>query len=149
MAVCPLCDRKKPIIHEHHEIPRATGGTSGPTIFLCGECHEAVHTCARRVLSGKGIIAQDIAKATFKNQALAQDLIKSIVVHTLRKKEGKIPDKLLEYKMTLVLPGEVRRYIEVLSKDNRTSMMNYVTNLVLTHIKKKFPSVKFGEKNAK
>lgn len=146
MKICPLCNKKKAIINEHHEIPRASGGENGPTIFICSECHDALHICARNILSGKGVQAQDIAKATFVNRKKSHELIKTIITHTLRKKEGKIPDSKLEYKVNLVFPGEIRRCLEILAKDHKTSMVNYLNKLVMNHIKRKFPLAKIGEK---
>jgi hypothetical protein len=38
---------------EHHVLPRASGGIDGPTVDLCGTCHQTVHDAAKRMSKGK------------------------------------------------------------------------------------------------
>lgn len=141
---CPLCNKAKPgqLIQEHHKIPRAAGGESGSTIFICTECHTALHLCATKILAGKGSEAQQVAQNIFQNKAEAKRLIVSIVKNTLRKREGYIPDEQLEYKVTLVFPGAIRRCFEILSKDNKVSINKVVESIVIDYIRKKFPNFK-------
>jgi len=140
--VCPACLKEKVMVEEHHEIPQAAGGSDGSTIQICTECHEAVHLCARKFLSGKGAEAQKIADSVFSNKSLANRLIKSAVQHTLLKRDGKIHEDDLEYKLNLVFPGKIRRYLEVLSKNSRMGINKYITKLITDHIKSSFPKTK-------
>lgn len=140
--ICPICLEEKVLIHEHHIIPQSAGGSSGPTIDICSQCHDALHLCATKILAGKGAEAQIIAGNIFKDKKLSQDLVKSIIKHRLLKKDGKIPDENLELKMTLVFPAAIRRYLEVLSKNSKTGMNTYVTYLIKNHIKSKFPDAR-------
>lgn len=39
--------------HEHHVIPRAAGGTDGPTVSLCDTHHSLLHKIADRLSAGK------------------------------------------------------------------------------------------------
>jgi len=148
---CPLCLNTKPLIEEHHEIPRAAGGEGGPTIFICSECHKALHACAQKILARNGTEATQIAQATFKNQAKAKELIKSIVASTLKKRDGRIPDEQVPYRLTLVFPGPMRRYLEVLAKDTRRSIVEYAQQIIIQHICNQFPKDNIKEivQNAK
>jgi hypothetical protein len=42
---CYICGDKYGL-HTHHIIPRAYGGTNGPTVTLCGGCHTLIHSIA-------------------------------------------------------------------------------------------------------
>lgn len=33
-------------LHEHHIVPRAYGGSDGPTVTLCATCHNGIHHVA-------------------------------------------------------------------------------------------------------
>lgn len=39
--------------HEHHVIPRAYGGSDGPTITLCSGDHSLMHDVALKLINGK------------------------------------------------------------------------------------------------
>lgn len=40
-------------VNEHHVVPRACGGTNGPTVSLTAEHHDTLHAIATAVLNGK------------------------------------------------------------------------------------------------
>lgn len=42
---CWVC-KSVDTLHEHHVIPRAFGGTDGPTVTVCSTCHGALHRAA-------------------------------------------------------------------------------------------------------
>jgi hypothetical protein len=37
----------------HHVLPRSKGGTEGPEVDLCQDCHRLIHTCAKAMKRGK------------------------------------------------------------------------------------------------
>lgn len=39
---CWVCDSTA-YLHQHHIVPCCYGGTNGPTITLCGNCHGGIH----------------------------------------------------------------------------------------------------------
>jgi hypothetical protein len=43
---CPLCTRNVPEkkLSDHHLVPRCRGGTSGETVLICRDCHDAIHS---------------------------------------------------------------------------------------------------------
>lgn len=141
---CPLCKSSMVLVNEHHVTPQAAGGANGPTINICAMCHDGLHQCAVKVLAGKSAEANHIADSLFSNKKLAYDLIQSIVHATLKKKEGQIPDESFDYKLLLVFPGASKKYLKILAKDARMSIVDYVTGLILREIKKKFPDFKGG-----
>lgn len=47
---CYICGNTRGL-QEHHIIPQATGGESGPTVWLDATCHQLVHAQALNILS--------------------------------------------------------------------------------------------------
>ncbi len=45
------CCVSKVSLDEHHVVPREYGGSKGPTVTLCGNCHKLVHRVASNVWS--------------------------------------------------------------------------------------------------
>lgn len=41
------------IRHEHHVVPRAFGGSNGPTVMVCTAHHSLLHLMGSRLISGK------------------------------------------------------------------------------------------------
>jgi len=130
------------LINAHHIIPQAAGGSAGPVINICAQCHDGIHQCAIKVLAGKSAEANHIADNIFSNKKLAYDLIQSIVQSTLKKREGQISEKDFDYKLLLVFPGHSKKYLKILAKDAGMSIVNYVTELTIREIKKRFPDFK-------
>lgn len=54
---CWLCDDSPEdstkVFEDHHIVPRHLGGTNGPIVYLCSDCHTNVHDTARDILKGK------------------------------------------------------------------------------------------------
>jgi len=40
---CEICSRYFEGLEEHHIVFRSSGGSSGPTIEICQQCHRLVH----------------------------------------------------------------------------------------------------------
>lgn len=49
-------DASKPR-HSHHVIPRAYGGSNGPTVDICSEDHNTLHQLALDTITGKDILS--------------------------------------------------------------------------------------------
>jgi hypothetical protein len=49
---CFVCSEPASI-NEHHVVPQAKGGTDGPTVDLCANCHTRVHSIAKSMVAGK------------------------------------------------------------------------------------------------
>jgi hypothetical protein len=47
---CGICPNITDSVNNHHVIPQAAGGTDGPTIDICANCHDAVHAEISRLL---------------------------------------------------------------------------------------------------
>lgn len=41
---------------DHHIVPRHLGGTNGPLVYLCSDCHTNVHACAEKLEKGKSYL---------------------------------------------------------------------------------------------
>jgi hypothetical protein len=48
-----VCGSATKSAHGHHVVPRASGGSEGPVVDLCGDCHTVVHSAAKRMGRGK------------------------------------------------------------------------------------------------
>ena len=72
-SVCIVCGCKESL-HEHHVIPRAYGGTNGPTVILCANHHNLVHTLALKPRN-----TWDIECAHVGNSAKIKELSQLIV----------------------------------------------------------------------
>ena len=139
---CPLCKSNMILVNEHHIIPQATGGSMGPTVNICALCHDALHQCSIKVLAGNTVEANHIADNIFVNKKLAQELIQSIIQATLRKKEGQVSEKDFNYKLILALPGNSKKYLKIMAKERKLSIVNFIMKLILQEIKKNFPDFK-------
>ena len=139
---CPLCSGSMILVNGHHIIPQAAGGSAGPVINICAQCHDGIHQCAIKVLAGKSAEANYIADSMFVNKKLAYDLIQSIVQSTLKKREGQVSENDFDYKLLLVFSGSAKKYLKILAKDSKMSIVNYVTGLIIREIKKRFPDFK-------
>lgn len=49
--VCLICDDEVPSIHQHHVIPRNAGGTNGPQVGICNDCHDGIHDAAKKKMT--------------------------------------------------------------------------------------------------
>lgn len=45
LPYCWICTSPSSL-HEHHIVPRAYGGSDGPTVTLCATCHNGIHHVA-------------------------------------------------------------------------------------------------------
>ncbi len=56
---CWLCEREPDNIatfEDHHILPKHLGGTNGPLVYLCADCHTNVHKCATKLLKGASYV---------------------------------------------------------------------------------------------
>jgi hypothetical protein len=54
MTFCFVCNASTLGLNNiHHIVPRADGGTDGPTVNLCASCHTLLHNCAKLQMRGK------------------------------------------------------------------------------------------------
>ena len=64
---------------EHHIVPQNAGGTDGPTVSLCANCHNAIHVAARRMRSGKSG-EEFLAHLDDESRQRAATLVKCIII---------------------------------------------------------------------
>lgn len=53
MKTCFVCREEYPSGESHHVLPRSRGGTEGPEVDLCANCHLSVHNAAKAMTRGK------------------------------------------------------------------------------------------------
>lgn len=53
---CWVCEEKFSAqinVEHHHVVPRSYGGSNGPTVSLCGNCHTNLHKGAEKLFAGE------------------------------------------------------------------------------------------------
>jgi len=51
--VCFVCHSNSIFADSHHILPRSRGGTEGPEVNLCQDCHRLLHSAAKKMKRGK------------------------------------------------------------------------------------------------
>ena len=129
-SFCSLCYSHHNL-HVHHIIPRACGGTHGPTIVVCGDCHSGIHHCATLKQSPLEYNKYPQRKQTFPEKTLliADKLVNAIQqAETLMQKESKIDRKPI--RISFVLSGKENRNLVDLAKHLGISKIDAIKYLI-------------------
>lgn len=87
--VCAVTGRTSGL-DEHHKIPRAYGGETGPTIWLASDIHQLVHTLALELYRTGDISALPLPPEVPPNKRkLVLELVKTIVIARRRYEAAK------------------------------------------------------------
>ena len=128
--VCHVCGDTRNM-HEHHIVPRNAGGLHGPTVWLCANCHNAIHHCADLKVSVKTYNQRGDRKQTFPIQGRGRA---AHLVQVIRRSARLMQtQKALERKPTrisLVLTGEENKHLTDLARHLGTSKTNAVRYLI-------------------
>jgi hypothetical protein len=106
MLKCLICNTNLSV-QEHHLIPQAAGGITGPVVPLCANHHQAIHHVALSVISKNSKQTDKIF--TDEQMIRAKPLINFIVIFMQRARDDPNMDQL----MTLTLKPQ-RRLLTVL-----------------------------------
>lgn len=146
---CYLC-KKKFTVHTkdvHHKTPQAAHGTDDPDnlVETCPSCHDAIHTCAKKLSSGKYSQADDIARNLFPNSVAKRKnlftLAHSVSMAFDQRELSDDDDVLLS---TFMKRGDYEK-LRGLAKNYRTedgrpfSIAFMATSIITAHLKKAFP----------
>lgn len=79
---CWVCSVKNVSFNAHHIIPRNAGGTNGPQVQICSECHDGLHHAAHLVISADDYSLKPDAKQrwrTTESKQRADFLIRLVI----------------------------------------------------------------------
>mgnify|MGYP002515834170 CR=1 FL=1 len=122
---CPICGQMA-YLEEHHITPICYDGPKdGPTIFICGDCHEAIHR------TGESLTAKTVKpKNWFKTkEALhkAAPYVQAIMNAKIRKKENWRPESQDNpRRRLLVLEMTDREWVKLHKKQKDCGYSNFI-----------------------
>jgi hypothetical protein len=87
------CCGERDSLHEHHCIPQAYGGVDGPTVTLCGVCHNLIHAAAlKRMLDWNTVLPSknpqrhgkltDLTMIIWRARMACKDIDKPMLIQT-------------------------------------------------------------------
>lgn len=116
--VCSSCDS----IHHHHIVPRHCGGTNGPTVPLCGNCHSRVHKVGsnfHKILKEDHVHTDDLTEYVSDLYNANRVVYLAAVIHDAEKLTKKSINK--KSKLMLTFTAEERKMLKLLSKTIKKS----------------------------
>ena len=113
---CWVCNHESPILELHHIVSQRHGGTTGPTILLCNNCHTLCHAQARICTSSnpdtrkKNYIPLSIHR---KAMVVVNQLVKGELAYNTKK--DTMEDLAIQTLMIPVSPRQLQR-LHILKK---------------------------------
>lgn len=120
----------------HHPVPRAFGGSAGPTVSLCGGHHSTLHkiaVCLTRNTSFQHLLPLE------KNIA-ARVLVLANIAARSERTLGSDKNRLV--RVSFELPHTENELLKTLSKSERKSVADFVRGLVTREINRQTPSTR-------
>lgn len=126
------------IRHEHHLIPRAYGGSNGPTVDICNEDHDLLHLLAVKVIHNSLTLDEIPSRCDGPNHALAITNMVYYVVEAERRTRNDPNKKTL---VSVSLSGKQARMLDTITKTFNTSgRQNTLIRLIEMEYQKSIPS---------
>lgn len=112
---CWVCEALGKSFNAHHIIPRNAGGTKGPQVRICSECHDGIHHVAKLGVSADDYVLVAGAKSNWKSQEAREraNFLVNLII-TSESLANKSTNK--SVMMNLKLTGEQNQKLEYLSK---------------------------------
>jgi len=145
---CYICGQDVPgeLSHDHHKIPQAAAGSDrrDNLLKLCAGCHNNLHRIAEMMKTGRGSVAQDIAKAAYPDsrcRARLFELAEVVAESMILKRDGKV--RVEETNLTITLDAQVYRKLRMIANEHTHSngrtmgVAAYVAVLLEEHVQKK------------
>lgn len=126
---CWVCGVKNVSFNAHHIIPRNAGGTNGPQVQICSECHDGLHHAAHLVISADDYALRPDAKqkwVSMESRQRAEFLIQLV----RRSQEVASRSENKTTKVTLTLTGEQDRKLTYLSRRLGMSKADTIAHLI-------------------
>lgn len=129
--------------HEHHEAPRAAGGSDDKDnlVWLCATCHQVAHRVAQLMMLGKNAAAIDIATSTYsqpQTRKLFLQVVNEIVIAHLHAQEAGVGKPKAE--VMLELDHKLYHHLKTLAQDHRANgrkvgVAKYIEAVLTKHVR--------------
>lgn len=124
--------------NEHHVIPRACGGTSGPTVTLCSAHHDLLHALAVAVEQGADLKQNELTFGLPDDWCMRLEYL-AHVVYTAEKATQNNPNR--RFLLTVELPPVYRNRVRLLQRSlGNPSYEKLLRALIDAEYNKRFPS---------
>jgi len=149
---CKVCLAAVPSTfeQEHHEIPQAAGGRTGPVASLCANCHHNLHRVADMLMSNRAGLAEDSVAIMYADPGTRERLfaLANITVEFLTlKKDGKLEGD-EPVSVMIELPPQIKLAAQVIANDHRGAtgrklgLATWISSLVKREVYAKYPHLK-------
>lgn len=145
MRPCYVCSEETALDQDHHVVMQSRGGSDGPTVVLCVNCHTAVHLAARAMIAGKSP-DKYLVHLDHDSRSRAMVLIRTIVATESILEDRRNPRPLLS--VTLDCP-EYLVALNMLQKDRGFSSRDRLVNSLLRKIAESYGLVPAAESTTK
>lgn len=133
---CYVCGSPK-AIQEHHIIMQSAGGEKGPTVPLCGSCHDEIHAVALNLESKKPDRPINFNRDEWSR---AKRLVEYLQLAIRKNKYS--PDANDPAKVVITLTKREVFLLHLIKGDaGETNLTNYVTSLIRGFIRSKYPGI--------
>ena len=131
---CFVCEEMIAVQDLHHVIPQSRGGTEGPTVPLCPNCHAIIHSAAYAMIAGK-VPDAFIDHLDHDARGRAMILIKSIAIVEATKEDKRNPHPLLSVALD---HHSYHVALTLLQKDRGFSSRDKLINALCREIAKQY-----------
>lgn len=156
---CAVCLATIPITFEqqHHTIPQAAGGATGPTRSLCPNCHHNLHRVADMLASGRAGLADDSARIQYPDPKVRErlfDLAKTVVEYMRLKRDGRI-DTRAPVNVIVPLPVDVKLAAQIIANEHvgpngrRLGLASWIAALIKRDVYARYPHLQPSEQKSK
>lgn len=124
------------IRNRHHIVPRACGGTDGPTVTLCSAHHDLLHAVATQALASKPF--QPLMEGLQGMMSLKVSYLADVVCRSTRMVADD-PNK--RGQIGLTLSGTETAMLKRLAKDDKLSMAGVLIALLHKEYARRYPQI--------
>lgn len=85
LPYCWVCARVCSSYDQHHVVPSHLGGSEGPTVTLCGDCHTTLHTYATQMYAKRVTLDLNLYAPRHR---MRLDYLADVIVRAMIQVEG-------------------------------------------------------------
>jgi hypothetical protein len=121
------------IRHEHHIVPRAYGGTDGPTVTLCTGHHTLMHNVALKLISNRSYFNLTLGMKAPEMERLLFLATRVQIAHDYASGD---PNK--RFPVVLGLDNQVKSQLDQLTNFYKLSRQNVIKRLITNEFNRVF-----------